>query len=66
MDDYTVAADKLTHEVHHLERIMDHDEPNIELALSVAKKVRRHSNVLVRALAIERDTATAQEGTSNE
>ena len=67
MDDYTAAADKLNHEMHHLDRILDHDDPNIELALSVAKKVRRHSNLLVRALAVERDNfATAQEGTSNE
>ena len=57
MDDYTAEADKLFVEVHHLERVLD--EP--ELALSMAKKVRRASTVLVRAIARHRETLHSQE-----
>lgn len=58
MDDYTAEADKLLNEVKHFERVRD--EP--ELALSVAKRVRRASTLLVRAIARHRDTVHAQEG----
>lgn len=60
MDDYTAEADKLFVEVDHLERVLD--EP--ELALSVAKKVRRTSTLLVRAIARTRDQLQSQEDTS--
>lgn len=51
MDDYTAEADKLFSEVDHLERVLE--EP--ALALSVAKRVRRESTILVRAIARYRD-----------
>jgi hypothetical protein len=59
MDDYTAEADKLLHrllqEGTHLERIMHGEQWDVDLALSVAKKVRRESTMLVRALARARD-----------
>jgi hypothetical protein len=57
MDDYTAEADKLFVEVDHLERVLD--EP--DLALSVAKKVRRQSTLLVRAIARHRDHVNSPE-----
>jgi hypothetical protein len=66
MDDYTAAADKLNCEMHHLDRVLDSEEPNFELAISIAKRARRHCNVLVRALARERDSYSPKEGTSDE
>jgi hypothetical protein len=53
MDDYTAAADKLFREIKHLDRIIDGDD--VDLALSIAKRVRRESTLLVRALARHRD-----------
>lgn len=65
MDEVHRAADNLFVEVDHLDRILDSDEPHIDLALAVAKRVRRQSTLLVKALAAERDTtATAPGGTS--
>lgn len=55
MDELHRDADKLTTEVRHLNNILDSDEPNVDLALSVAKRVRRDSNLVVRALARLRD-----------
>lgn len=55
MDELHRNADKLTTEVQHLNNILDSDEPNVDLALSVAKRVRRDSNLVVRALARLRD-----------
>jgi hypothetical protein len=63
MDDYTAAADKLRREQQHLERVLEDDDPNIDLALAVAKRVRREGTVLVRALARHRDSYSP-EGTS--
>lgn len=64
MDDYTAAADKLRQEMQHLERVLQ-DDPgtNIDLALSVAKRVRRESTLVVRAFARHRDSYSP-EGTS--
>lgn len=65
------AVDKLFTEVDHLDQIVpeerEPDATETELALSVAKRVRAASTILVRALAARRDsnhTATAPEGTS--
>lgn len=58
MDQLHAACDKLFTEVDHLDRILDVDElsqERVELALSVAKRVRRDSNLVVRALARLRD-----------
>lgn len=55
MDELHRVADKFFEEVEHLDRLLDSDEPHIELALSVAKRVRRESTLLVQALAKERD-----------
>jgi hypothetical protein len=60
MDDYTATADKLFTEVDHLERVLD----DVDLALSVAKRVRRDSTLLVRAIARHRDQLQSQEDTS--
>lgn len=52
------TSDKLLTEVDHLERLMNCDELDAErcrLALSVAKRVRRDSTLLVRLLASHRD-----------
>lgn len=54
MEDYTASADKLRHELQHLDRILEGDD--LSLAISVAKRCRRECNNLVRALARERDT----------
>lgn len=57
MDSYTAEADKLLNEVHHLENSLE--DP--DLALSQAKRVRRASTVLVRAIAQHRDDLHSQE-----
>lgn len=65
MNSYTVAADKLKHEMRHLERILDHDSDDLGLAVMQAKRVRSASTVLVRALARHRDSLQpTKEGTS--
>lgn len=61
MANYTATADKLLLEIKHLERIIDE---NPELALVVAKNVRRQSTLLVRELARHRDNSYSPEGTS--
>lgn len=63
------AVDKVFVEVDHLDAILPEErEPDAietDLALSVAKRVRVASTLLVRALAERRDNiATAPEGTS--
>ncbi len=58
MDQLHDALDKLFTEVDHLERLTDEDEvpeENVPLALSVAKRVRRESTMVVRHLAAARD-----------
>lgn len=59
MDNYTAEADKLLQEVKHFERVRE--DP--DLALSVAKKVRRASTLLIRAIARHRESYSP-EGTS--
>lgn len=49
------AADKFFTEVDHLERALDREPLNIELALSIAKRTRRSVNDVVRTLAQLRD-----------
>lgn len=63
MDDYTAAADKLRTETRHLTAVLSDDQPNVDLALSVAKRVRRESTLVVRAFARHRDSYSP-EGTS--
>ena len=61
------AIDKLLTEADHLDRVVGQDGMNterVDLALSVAKRVRRDSNLVVRALARLRDQLQAQEATS--
>lgn len=51
--------DKLATEIDHLDRVLDVDEvgeAEVELALVVAKRVRRESTFLVRELAQKRDS----------
>lgn len=60
MNQLHALCDKLLTEADHLERVMGDDEDDltlgrIELALSVAKRVRRDSTLLVRQLASHRD-----------
>lgn len=58
MDALHRDADKLFTQVDHLDRVLDADEltpARIELALAVAKRVRRESTSLVRLLAQLRD-----------
>ena len=58
MDQLYAACDKLFTEVDHLDRLMDSEDLTIDrvnLALSVAKRVRRDSTLLVRLLASLRD-----------
>lgn len=67
MDQLHDTLDKLFTEVDHLERVMDCDELDdraAKLALSVAKRVRRDSTLLVRQLAALRDQLQPEEGTS--
>lgn len=58
MEELHAACDKLFTEIDHFERIIDSDDwdrDRVELALAVAKRVRRASNVTVRLLASLRD-----------
>lgn len=58
MDQLHDSLDKLFTEVDHLERLTDADEvpaDKVNLALSVAKRVRRESTMVVQALARIRD-----------
>lgn len=69
MDELHREADKFFTETDHLDRILERVEydptrDNVELALSQAKRVRRSSNILVRALARLRDTSYSPGGTS--
>lgn len=68
MEELHAACDKLFTEMDHFERIIDSDDwdrDRVELALSVAKRVRRDSTLVVRLLASLRDNrATAPGGTS--
>jgi len=61
MDELHRFADKLDRDLTHLELAIEHD--SLELALSIAKRVRRTSTLLTRAIAAEID-ATSQEATS--
>lgn len=64
MDELDRSADKLFDELEHLDKLLDtdlDDEHTVNLALSVAKRVRRHSNVVVRELAILRDHLRSEE-----
>jgi hypothetical protein len=66
MSSYTTEVDKLDREVDHLHLVTDHDlrdRDSAELALTIAKRVRRQSNIVVRALARHRDSYSP-EGTS--
>ena len=61
------ALDKLLTEADHLDRVAGQDGVtvgNVALVLSVAKRVRRASNIAVRASARLRDQLQAQEATS--
>jgi hypothetical protein len=53
-------ADKVDRDLTHLYQALEHD--NLELALSIAKRVRRNSTLLTRALAAE--LANSQEADS--
>lgn len=59
MDELHDQIDKLFTEVDHFDRIIrnveDIPRDRIGLALSVAKRVRRASNLVVRSLAAQRD-----------
>jgi hypothetical protein len=58
MDELHDSLDKLFTEVDHLDRLTDADElpaDRIELALSIAKKVRREATDVIRNLARRRD-----------
>lgn len=58
MEDLHAACDKLFTEIDHLERLVNRDEldeQRIKLALSVAKRIRRDSTKVIRALAQECD-----------
>lgn len=66
MDELYGTADKLFRDIEHLRRILDDNEGTYDndLALTTAKRVRRHCNILVRALANERDKTLQPGGTS--
>ncbi len=67
MDQLHDALDRLFTEVDHAERITDTDDwdsDRAELALSVVKRVRRNSTLVVRHLASLRDQLQSQEDTS--
>lgn len=53
MDDYTALADKLATDARHLQTTVEKDP---QLALTIAKRVRRTSTMLVQQLAALRDT----------
>lgn len=67
MDELHRFAEKLTRDVRHMERVLDSadadEETRLALSLSIAKRVRRDSTLLVRAIAAAID-ATANGGTS--
>ena len=63
MDEVHRHKDNLTVEMQHLENLLGEEEASenaIEVALSVAKRVRREGTLLVRALARLRDETTLQ------
>lgn len=67
MDQLHRSADKLFTDIDHLDRLLDPEEldaERVDLALSVAKRVRRESTLLVRLLASLRDQLQPKEGTS--
>lgn len=67
MDELHEVLDKFFTEVDHLDNILDHDDPDevrVALALSVAKRVRTDSTLVVRALARLRDQLQPSGGTS--
>lgn len=71
MEQLHAQSDKLLTEVDHLERLMDCDEDQfdaarVDLALSVAKRVRRESTFLVRLLASQRDQLQPEEAQAND
>ena len=58
MDQLHDSLDKLFTEIHYLDRTTDTDEltpDQVGIALSIAKRVRRESTNVVRALAARRD-----------
>lgn len=58
MDALYRDADKLFTEIDHLDRVLDCDDlalERVELALSIAKRVRRNSTLVLRQLAEIRD-----------
>lgn len=61
-DDLQRQAHKVLTEARHTSNAVDNGQ--VDLALTMAKKVRRSSTLLLRQLAELRDSATAQEGTS--
>jgi hypothetical protein len=58
MDDYTAEADKMLQEVRHFEMV----RKDPDHALPAAKRVRRASTLLVRAIARHRDNVHTPEG----
>jgi hypothetical protein len=66
MNSYTTEVDKLGQDYEHLEMLTDRelDEDTAQLALSVAKRVRRQSNLVVRAIARHIDNSYSPGGTS--
>lgn len=64
MDELQRAAHKLRIEQAHLDRALERNEPDVALALSIAKKVRAASTLVVRHLAELRDQLQPKEGTS--
>lgn len=67
MDRLHGAADKLFVEIEHLDRILGEvdnspSEDRVKLALSVAKRVRSQSTLLIRELAALRDKQATDPG----
>jgi hypothetical protein len=61
MDELHRCADKLDRDLTHLYLALEHGK--LDLALSIAKRVRRNATLLTRAIAAEND-ANTQEGNS--
>jgi hypothetical protein len=61
MDELQRAAHKLSEEATHLERALSRDDPNMDLAVSVAKRARRQSTLLVKGLAAARDATQSED-----